>query len=125
MEVFENATPSCPYQALKSYSEMRGHVRGMTSSQDPLFLTPHHDPLSRNTFIRYLKEVLKILGLDSTEFSGHSFRIGAATSAAKVRVEDHLIKTLGRWSSDCYQWYIRTPWEVVKAAQCSMAQYSG
>ncbi|CAC5392902.1 unnamed protein product [Mytilus coruscus] len=31
----------------------------------------------------------------------------AATSAAACGVEDHIIQTLGRWSSDCYIRYIR------------------
>ena len=34
---------------------------------------------------------------------------GGATTAAARGVPDHLIKTLGRWSSDAYQIYIRTP----------------
>jgi hypothetical protein len=41
-------------------------------------------------------------------YSGHSFQIGAATTAGSVHVEDHLIKILGRWSSDAYCKYIRT-----------------
>ena len=30
-------------------------------------------------------------------------------TAAARGVPDHLIKTLGRWSSEAYQWYISTP----------------
>ena len=39
----------------------------------------------------------------------HSFRIGAATVAARNGVPDHLIQAMGRWSSNAYQLYIRTP----------------
>jgi len=49
------------------------------------------------------------MGVDPTCFSGHSFRIGAVTMAAKVGVEDATIKMLGRWESSAYQRYIRTP----------------
>ena len=44
----------------------------------------------------------------SGNYSGHSFHIGAATTAASQGLPDHLIKILGRWSSDAYQRYSRT-----------------
>ena len=48
-------------------------------------------------------------GLDVAQYSGHSFRIGAATTAASVGIEDSLIKTLGRWESNAYQIYVKVP----------------
>ena len=53
-----------------------------------------------------LKQGLRSAGLDMNHFSGHSLRIGAATSAAAAGVPDHLIKILGRWQSEAYQLYI-------------------
>ncbi|KAI0820425.1 hypothetical protein BC628DRAFT_1276145, partial [Trametes gibbosa] len=49
---------------------------------------------------------LTALGLDSSKYSGHSFRRGAATSAAAVGYADHEIQLLGRWRSDAYKLYI-------------------
>lgn len=48
--------------------------------------------------------------LNSGEFAGHSFRIGAATTAASA---PWLIKVLGRWPSDCFERYIKTPPSVL------------
>ncbi|XP_028412109.1 uncharacterized protein LOC114534837 [Dendronephthya gigantea] len=52
-------------------------------------------------------------GLAEKLYASHSFRIGAATAAGSVGLTSWLIKTLGRWSSDCYERYIRTPKEVL------------
>lgn len=58
-----------------------------------------------------------MLNLDDSKYRGHSFRIRAATSAAGI--EDHLIQTLGRWSSKFYTRYIRTTCtsQVIKDVQ--------
>uniref|UniRef100_A0A1X7T7Z6 Tyr recombinase domain-containing protein n=1 Tax=Amphimedon queenslandica TaxID=400682 RepID=A0A1X7T7Z6_AMPQE len=64
---------------------------------------------SKNTFVRHLKNPLVAKGIDQNQYSGHSFRIGAATSAAKAGIPDHLIKALGRWKLEAYQIYIRAP----------------
>jgi hypothetical protein len=39
--------------------------------------------------------ILSTLGFNSDLYNGHSSRIGAATTAAENKVEDHLIQTLG------------------------------
>ena len=45
-----------------------------------------------------VKAALARAGIDSSRYSGHSFRIGAATTAAQVGIGDATIKAMGRWS---------------------------
>ena len=92
----------CPVRALTQYL----HVRGSTSG--PLFLLSDGTPLHRQWLTSSIQSILAAAGVPGC-YTGHSFRIGAATSAASRGLPDHLIKTLGRWSSDAYQLYIRTP----------------
>ena len=40
-------------------------------------------------------------------YAGHSFQIGAATTAASAGIKDSTIQTLGRWQSSSYLLYIR------------------
>ena len=62
-----------------------------------------------------VKQALTATGLDVKGYSGHSFRIGAATTAAAKGVEDSVIKMLGRWESLAYQNYLRTPRDTLAA----------
>ena len=58
----------------------------------------------------YVQAALKMAGISPEAYTGHSFRIGAATTAAKCGIEeDSLIQTLGRWKSTAYLAYIKIP----------------
>lgn len=91
----------CPVAALRTYLTLRG------SSAGPLFVWVDGTPLTAAQVNGFLREVLSRAGV-SGQFSSHSFRIGAATSAAAAGVPDHLIQTLGRWTSSAYLRYIHT-----------------
>ncbi len=43
-----------------------------------------------------MRGALEAGGIDASKYAGHSFRIGAATTAAMVGIEDSLIKEGGR-----------------------------
>ena len=94
--------PVCPIRALGNFLALRG------SSEGPLFTFSDGRPLTLQQLSSTVPSILHAAGYTGS-YSGHSFRIGAATTAAARGVPDHLIKTLGRWSSDAYQIYIRTP----------------
>ena len=92
----------CPILAFGDCLPLRG------SSEGPLFTFNDGHPLTRQQLSSMFQSILHTAGY-TVSYSGHSFRIGAATAAADRRVADHLIKTLGRWFSDAYQIYINTP----------------
>ena len=97
-------SPLCAVQSLIAYLNVRG------KGARPLFLFQDGRPLSRVALTDWLRRILSAAGIPGS-FSSHSFRIGAATVAARNGVPDHLIQALGRWSSNAYQLYIRTPSE--------------
>ncbi|XP_062583346.1 uncharacterized protein LOC134245102 [Saccostrea cucullata] len=117
--IFANQTIVCPVKAMNKYLKKRSF---RAVQEEPLFIQSDNSALSRNVFIQKMKIMLDKLGLESKNYNGHSFRIGAATTGSKVRLEDHLLKTLGRWSSDCYTTYIQTPLEIIKDAQIAMSK---
>ena len=66
-------------------------------------------PLSRLDLVRAVRAALESQGMDVRHFNSHSFRIGAATTAAACGIEDSLIQALGRWKSSAFTTYIQTP----------------
>ena len=61
------------------------------------------------------QEGIRILGYRGN-YTGHSFRRGAATSARLAGLSDQVIQLLGRWKSTCYRLYIDTPPEWIHNA---------
>lgn len=93
----------CPVSAILAYIACRPSVEG------PLFIFKDGSFLTRDKFVGAVKQGLGATGTNTRGYSGHSFRIGAATTAARQGVEDSVIKMLGRWESSAYQRYLRTP----------------
>ena len=94
--------PLCPVAAVLAYLVTRGNGEG------PLFLL-WGQPLTQSQLVSELCKALALAGFHPEKYAGHSFRIGAATTAAACWVPVDVIKTLGRWKSQAYQLYIRIP----------------
>ena len=94
-------------------------IRPLT--QGPLFIFNNGTPLSWNLLVFHLREALSQVGTDVKKYSGHSFRIGAATAAAAAGLSDSFIQTLGRWKSSAFTAYIRTPVKDLAAASAMLA----
>lgn len=93
----------CPVAAMLPFLALRGSKPG------PLFILRDGSYLTRKKFTDLLRSTLREAGLDDSKYAAHSFRIGAATSAKEAGIDDVHVKMLGRWKSDAYQLYIRTP----------------
>ena len=63
----------------------------VAQSHDPLFTTLKGAPLILSFLIEKLKMLLLNLGYNPFLYSGHSFQIGAATTAAAAHIPDHMI----------------------------------
>jgi hypothetical protein len=109
----------CPVKATSNYLQCRLGLNSDPSS--PFFLMPSLVPLTRREFTTLFQGALQGVGEYHSQLKPHSFRIGAATAAARANMPEHLIKTLGRWTSDAYLRYIRTPPAMLAQAQRDMA----
>ena len=97
------------------------HYFQFVAPPGPLFIFRSGRLLTRATFTSLLRDTARHAGLPFHSLKG---RIGAASSAAAAGLPDWLIKVMGRWSSDCYQLYIRTPKQVLLSAAPRMASSS-
>ena len=108
---------ACPVQAMAGYLASTALFALPCS---PLFFrtnTSHTKvvPWTRAYVLRRLNLCLEQAGIDARGYSGHSFRQGAATSAALSNLGSHEIQLLWRWKSDALKAYIDTPPERLHA----------
>ena len=109
----------CPVTAVLDYMARRPQGEG------PLLIWGDRSPLRQDRFVQAVKAILGVAGIDPARYSGHSFRIGAASTAAARGIPDHLIKTLGRWRSEAYQLYVRTPPSTLAAVSSQLVVTRG
>ena len=91
----------CQVQALRLYITAFGHTSG------PLFSFLSGHPVTHSFVTQQLKLALAFCDLNPAQYKGHSFRIGAATEAAKLGYSENYIQQLGRWHSNAIKRYIR------------------
>ena len=112
---FRSQSPLNPFEASSNYLSFR-KLQSSTSTE-PLFISESGHVATRFWFHHHLRQVLSLSGLSPIHYSGHSFRIGAATSAPRNGVPEHLIQILGRWSSQAYHRYIRSDLKDLRSTQ--------
>ena len=116
--IAQSGSPICAVNAYVDYCCLKSSKHDLL----PAFIFANGSFLTRHSLAEILRCLLRSAGVeDATKFSTHSFRSGAATTAAKAGLPTWLIKTLGRWRSDCYQTYITTPESVLTSVPKQLA----
>ena len=91
----------CHVRSLEAFISLRGNHDG------PLFAFRTGEGITRSWFSTKFNILLGICQLDSKVFKGHSFRIGGASLAAARSLSDAQIRSLGRWTSNAFEKYLR------------------
>ena len=109
--------PVCPVIAMITYFSLSPAL-----PSDPLFKFQDGSPLHRARFVDIVRKLLVAVGVHNQDhYAGHSFRIGAATTAALCGTPEWMIRAMGRWRSDCVHCYIRTAPTMLQAVSAQMA----
>lgn len=101
--LWANDTITCPVSHLRRWWLSAPNQ----SSTAPLFQRADSSPLLYTQLNESIKLLAHKAGLDAKRITGHSLRVGGATSLAMMGVPEHVIQQLGRWRSLCYQLYVR------------------
>jgi len=106
----------CPISVMSAYSSSRGGQDGtLFHFEDGNFLTKDR------FFVSAVREALKLIGIDPSKYSGHSFRRRVATTAQSRGISDVTIKMLSRLKSLAYTRYIQTPRSQMAAFSSQLA----
>jgi hypothetical protein len=116
IRVARTGTPSCPVGLLQAQYDNAPDK----SPTAPLFQKSNGKALSYVDLTNAIKALTTQLGLVGN-YSGHSLRVGGATSLALMGFQDHEIQTLGRWRSLSYQLYVRSGPELANRASQAYA----
>lgn len=95
-----DGSPMCPVQGFVAFMGV--------CPVGPVPLLIHEDGsfLSRFQFVQVFRQGLERLGVDPAGYSSHSFRIGAATEAARWGLSPETVRRIGRWESERYRLYV-------------------
>ena len=117
IHLFPTGSSTCPIKAMMTYSKYVD-----TTPNTRIFEAGRFSPLTQQKLNTELRHLLQQGGFNHENYASHSFRIGAATTAAAAGLPAWLIKTLGRWQSDAYLTYIQCPSSVFSAVPQMLAK---
>ena len=105
---------------IDAVAEMRNLLRVDPVEADKAHSTPmfrltkadgSRAPLTVEVIRKWAQTLADSVGQEPAHFGAHSFRIGGATALFAAGADPTVIRTMGRWSSDCYRLYVRACFE--------------
>jgi len=103
-----NSSQYCPVVSLKKWIEISKITSGAFFRRFSKGSRLSKNRLTDQTVALLIKEYLKLTGIDSNNYSGHSLRSGFATSAAESGAEERSIMTMtGHKSTEMVRRYIK------------------
>ena len=114
-------SPYCPSSALFLCTALLPATR----NPRPLFcyLSPSGvKPITHSDFVAFLRKSLTKVGIESSKYSGHSFRKGGASFALQCGLPTELIKLQGDWASSAYERYINPAFSLRKKLADTMGE---
>ena len=107
VDLFETNSFFCPVDAFKKYL---ASLPFSPSAGSPIFRTIGGAGYTGHQFNADLKFLLQHhFDYSKGKVTSHSFRSGLATEMAKIGYSDQDIMRIGRWKSDAYLEYVKTP----------------
>lgn len=100
--------PVCAVCAMIKYMNLR-NINCTALNNSPLFLLSNGSFIHKDYLVTRTRAMIAAIGLDPASYTGHSFRVGAATQASINNMPEFHIQQLGHWKSNAYKTYVHTP----------------
>ena len=102
---FQATRHFCPFKLIKDYLQIRP---GYENDNEPFFIFADGSAVTAEQARKFLRNILKILGLDGKLYDLHSMRIGRTNDLIKFNYDIEVVRRLGRWRSSCVYKYLRS-----------------
>ena len=103
----------CPYHITLTYLAKKSFIYPYQYTRPDNFLFITKNKKFRTTSLNYahwcnlFTQFANSLNISTNTFKPHSMRISGTTYLYKIGIEESVIRTAGRWSSDCWRRYLR------------------
>ena len=94
----------CPFKIIIEYMKIRGSY---FDENEQFFILTDRSPIQPQQIRKILRELLTAIGLNSSLYDVHSFRIGRTCDLEKFGYGIETIKSMGRWKSNAIYRYLK------------------